>query len=155
MEKPTPPITLRPAAQTDVGFIFNSWLKSYKYSLFARTITNTIYFSEHHKLIEKLLKSNETIVACNPNDPEQIYGYVNAGRIGGVFCLNYIYVKQSFRGLGIGKSLLNYFEHDPSSASVYTHHTRTAEKLAPKYNMIYHPYLILNTSESSDEQPGE
>ena len=143
MSKTKPPVRLRKATQDDVNFIFNAWLKSFKVSNFARTITNTIYFAEHHKIIERLLKGNETIIACNNEDPTQIYGFINAGRVDGIFCLNYIYVKQSFRNLGIGKALLNAFEHDPSTASVYTHHTRIAERLAAKYNMVHHPYLLI------------
>lgn len=144
MSRDKPPVRLRKATQEDVGFIFNSWLKSYKYSLFAKGITNTIYFSEHHKIVENLLKQNETIIACNDNDPSQIFGFINAGRVDGILAINYMYVKQPFRNLGIGKTLLNSFEHDASTAAIYTHHTRMSEKLAAKYNLVYHPYLLFN-----------
>lgn len=147
MSKIKPLVRLRKAGQEDVGFIFNAWLKSFKVSLFAKNITNTIYFSEHHKVIERLLKQNETIIACNNEDPTQIYGFINAGHVDGILCVNYIYVKQSFRNLGIGKALLNAFEHDAGSAAVYTHHTRMAERLAAKYNMVYHPYLLINVED--------
>lgn len=152
MSKSKPPVRLRKAIQDDVGFIFNAWLKSFKFSHFARNITNTIYFAEQHKLIERLLKSNDTIIACNTDDPTQIYGFINAGHVDGILCVNYIYVKQSFRNLGIGKILLNSFEHDAASASVYTHYTRMSEKLAAKYNFVYHPYLLINTEEVLDDQ---
>ncbi len=150
MSKAKPHIRLRKANQEDVGFIFNSWLKSFKFSLFAKNVTNTIYYAEHHKIIERLLKQNETIIACNDDDPSQIYGFINGGRVDGIFCLNYVYVKQSFRNLGIGKTLLNYFEHDPATAAVYTHHTRIAERLAAKYNMVHHPYLLINIENEDD-----
>ena len=153
MSKPL--VRLRKASQEDVGFIFNSWLKSFKNASFCRNVTNTIYYAEHHKVIERLLKSNETIIACNDNDPSQIYGFINAGIIEGIFCLNYIYVKQSFRNFGIGKSLLNAFEHDQTHASVFTHHTRMAEKLAAKYNMVYHPYLLINIDETENDDQQE
>ena len=146
MSKQKPPIRLRKANQEDVGFIINSWLKSFKYSTWCRNVTNTIYFAEHHKIIERLLKNFDTVIACNDNDPSQIYGFINAGSVDGIFCLNYIYVKQAFRNLSVGKALLNSFEHDPSTASVYTHHTRIAERLAAKYNMIFHPYLLINVA---------
>lgn len=151
MSKQKPPVRLRKAGQEDVGFIFNAWLKSYKFSQFARNITNTIFFAEHHKVIERLLKQNETIIACNNEDPSQIFGFINAGTVDGILCVNYIYVKQSFRNLGVGKALLNAFEHDPGSAAVYTHHTRMAEKLAAKYNFVYHPYILINSEEPTDE----
>jgi len=152
MTKQQPNIQLRKAGQEDVGFIFNAWLKSYKFSLFSKNITNTIYYAEHHKVIERLLKTHETIIACNSEDPSQIFGFINAGRVDGIFCLNYIYVKQPFRNLSIGKTLLNAFDHDPSSASVYTHHTRAADRLAAKYHMIYHPYLLMTNTEESNEE---
>jgi len=149
------PIRLRPACKDDIPLIFNSWLKSYRNSLFARFIDNTIFFTEHHKIIEKLLASNDVIVACNQEDPSQVYGYICAGKVDGFFVLHYIYVKHTYRNMGIGRELLNWFSHDPSTASIYTHHTRTAERLCGKFNFIYHPYLIFNLEENDNEQEQE
>jgi len=151
----TPPIRLRKATQEDVGFIFNAWLKSFKSSLFAKSVPSTIYFAEHHKLIERLLKNQETIIACNHNDTSQIYGFVNAGKVEGIFCVNYIYVKQSFRNLGIAKSLINSFEHDASTAAIYTHSTRMSDKLASKFNFVYHPYILINSSKGNESESKE
>lgn len=145
------PIRLRAATQEDVPFIFNSWLKSYRQSLFARNITSTVYFSEHHKVLENLLRNSTVAIACDQNDPSTVYGYICAGKIDGVFVLHYVYVKHSFRNLGVGKTLLNAFDHDVNTAAVYTHHTRMAEKLAAKYNLMYHPYLLCQCEESKDE----
>jgi len=144
------PIKIRLATQEDVSFIFNSWLKSYRSSPFARCIANEVYFNEHHKVIEQIIKDNKVIVACNEKDDNQLYGYIVAGNYEGFFILHYIYVKHSFRDMGIGTELLNHFEHDPTSASVYTHHTNLADKLKTKYNMIYHPYLLFNKEASND-----
>ena len=150
-KRPAPPIRLRKANQEDVNFIFNAWLKSYKFSYFARNITNTIFFAEHHKIIERLLKSYDTIVACNDSDPTQIYGFINAGSTEGIFTLNYVYVKQAFRGLGIAKVLFNAFDPDITTASIYTHHARIADRLSAKYNLVYHPYVMINYKEDTDE----
>ena len=138
------PITLRLANEADLPFIFNSWLRSYKTSHFAKNIESTIYYSEQHKVIEKLLQSYDTIVACDPNDSSQIYGFINAGYTDNFFTLNYIYVKHTFRHMGIGKSLLNAFDHDNQYIGIYTHANHVARKLDQKYNMIYHPYVGLN-----------
>lgn len=149
------PIRIREANQEDVAFIFNSWLKSYRQSLFARNITNTIYFDQHHKVLENLLKTNKVIIACNEKDPSQMYGYICAGKEDGIFVLHYIYVKHTYRNLGIGKELLNSFDHDINTAAVYTHHTRIAEKLAAKYNLLFHPYLLFNTEVKEDKNESE
>lgn len=138
-------IRLRTANEEDIPFIFNSWLKSFRNSNFAKSITSTVYFTEHHKVIRKILETNQVIIACNEEDPGQIYGWICAGKTDGIFTLNYIYVKQPFRNFGIGKQLLNAFEHDPAFAAIYTHQTNFGAKVAPKYNFVYHPYVIFNT----------
>lgn len=148
------PIRLRLANDEDVPFIFNSWLKSYRTSNFSRSITNTVYFAEHHKLLERILKTNKVVIACRDDDPSQICGWACAGITDNIFTLHYIYVKHPFRGFGVGKALLNAFEHDPSTASIFTHCTKTAERLAAKYNMIYHPYILINDYQTtSDSKP--
>ena len=111
--------------EKDVSFIFNSWLKSFRKSPLTHNVNSTIYFTEHHKTIEKLLKTNETLVACNEHDPSQIFGYICAGRYQGVFVVHYIYVKHPYRGLGLAKGLFQSFKHDPSVACMYTHRPRS------------------------------
>lgn len=139
-----PSVRLRVANEEDIPFIFSSWLKSYKNSLFACRLPNTIYYTEHHKLIERILKVSDVIVACNNDDPSQVYGWACASKVDGIFCLHYLYVKHSFRNLGIGSILFNSYEHDSSTAGLYTQHTRPMETFAPKHNLIYHPYILIN-----------
>jgi ribosomal protein S18 acetylase RimI-like enzyme len=148
-------IRLRPVIDDDTAFIFNSWLKSYRFSHFGEKITNTIYFTEHHKILEKLMASSKVLIACNQEDPSQVYGYIVGGELDGIIVLHFIYVKHTFRNMGIGKTLLDAWGHDKEKAGVYTHHTRIADRLASKYNFVYHPYLLFdlpNLSESLDEQ---
>jgi ribosomal protein S18 acetylase RimI-like enzyme len=149
--KTNSPIRLRPSVEEDLPFIYNSWLKSYRFSHFGEKITNTIYFTDHHKVLENLIKQSKVIVACNPEDPSQVYGYIVGGAREGVFLLHFLYVKHTFRNMGIGKTLLDAMGHDSSSAAVYTHHTRMADKLASKHNFVYHPYLMFDVKEVSDE----
>lgn len=135
-------VRLRIANDEDLPFIFNSWLKSFRDSFFSRDIPDTIYFSDHHKIIEKILKNSVVMISCNEDDPTQIYGYAVGSQEDGIFVLHYIYVKYTFRSLGIGTLLLKSFGHSGETASVYTHHNNLAHKLASKYNFIYHPYLM-------------
>ena len=135
-------VRLRPIIEDDTAFIFNSWLKSYRFSHFGEKITNTIYFAEHHKVIERLIDNSKVLVACNPEEPSQVYGYIIGEEVDGIFVLHFIYVKHIFRNMGVGKTLLDAWGHDKEKAGVYTHHTRMADKLAAKYNFVYHPYLM-------------
>ena len=140
---------LRPMIEDDLPFLFNSWLKSYRFSHFGEKITTTIYFEDHHKVIDNILKNNQVVMACSPEDPSQLYGYIVVGREDDILVLHFIYVKHTFRNMGIGKTLLDAVGHSSDVASVYTHHTRMADKLSAKYNFVYHPYLMFNIKEVS------
>ena len=150
--KKNSPIRLRSSVKEDLPFIYNSWLKSYRFSHFGEKITNTIYFTDHHKVLENLIKQSEVLIACNGEDPSQVYGYVVGGDVDGISLLHFIYVKHTFRNMGVGKTLLDALGHDKEKAGVYTHHTRMADKLAAKYNFVYHPYLMFESKEVSNEQ---
>ena len=145
-------VRLRTLIDDDLPFLFSSWLKSYRSSHFAEKITNTIYFEDHHKVIERIIKNSKVLIACNPSDPSQLYGYSVAAEEGGGLVLHFLYVKHTFRNMGIGKTLLDAVGHESDKAAVYTHHTRMSDKLASKYNFVFHPYLLFALPEAPDEQ---
>lgn len=135
------PIVIRPIAQIDVSFIFSSWLRSFKSAFFARDIHPTTYYGNHHELIAELIATSKTYVACSASDSTEIYGFICGEHIGTTFVLHYIYVKHTFRNLGIGRQLLAQFPVDDSGVSFYTHQTGVAAKQAAAYHMMYNPYL--------------
>ena len=150
-----PPITIRQATEADIPFVFNSWLKSYRTSQFASPIDNTIFFSEHHKVIERILRYYDVRIACSPEDPDQIHGFICAGYTDGIFTLHYIYVKHPFRRLGVAKELYDNFPKPENAASLYTHQTRASLPIAPKYNLIFHPYLAYDPAAYNGDKPYE
>lgn len=147
------PLRIRHAIDSDVPFIFNSWLKSFRETgTLCRGVNNVIYFAGHHKLIQKIVQRSMTYVAYSAEDPMQTYGYIVGEFIQNVFVLHFAYVKHSFRKFGIAKLLLEQFNIEPGTMRCYTHQTRTAEKLAPRYEMIYHPYVMIVDYYSAEEQ---
>jgi ribosomal protein S18 acetylase RimI-like enzyme len=138
------PIRIRKATEADVAFIFNSWLKSFRDSAFARSITDTIYFNEHHRVIEELLKNCEVFIACDEKDVSQIYGYICAEYIEGIFCVHYVYVKHTYRNLGIAKKLASQYNYNPDVATLISHCTSTASKLTEKFKLVHSPYVALS-----------
>lgn len=136
-------VQIRTATEADVPFIFSTWLRSYRDSLFAANISTTVYYAEHHKVVERLLKTSDVYIACASDDIAELYGYICAQKVDGILVLHYCYVKHSYRHLGIGAQLLNALEYDPSKASIYTHMTKVARSLATKYSFIHSPYLAL------------
>ncbi len=137
-------VRLRPASEEDIPFIFSSWLKSYKASPDMTHIDNNIFFTEQHRLIEFLLKNGKVLIACNNIDPTQLFGWICCDKIDNIFCLHYVYVKHTFRKMGICASLLKAFGHSTEMAGVYTHHTKVMEVLRHKFNLLHHPYILIN-----------
>jgi predicted GNAT family acetyltransferase len=123
--------------------------------LLCKHVDNTIYFSEHHKLVEKLLKRSTTVIAVDPNDPATIYGYLTYERLEGILVVHYSYVKHTFRGMGVLRQLLKSIEHDWNTAGLFTHSTIISARLSLKYNLIYHPYILINYNESPQESKNE
>ena len=136
-------VTFREPTVGDYPFIFSSWLKSYRFSDLPKSVSKTIYFKEHHKIIEDLLSSSTTILACDVIDPNNIFGYITVAKINEIFTVHYIYVKHTYRRFGLGRLLLNVFEHNTGGKMVYTHETPIAKKLGVKYNFEYNPYLMV------------
>lgn len=122
----------------DVPFLYNSWLKSYRDSPTVQSISNTVYYAEQHKLIERLLQAPEAkaVVACNPEDPTQIYGYI----VYQPDVLHWVYVKHTFRGAGIARMLVA--EAGLSAKLIYTHRVKNSERLVGERDATYNPYLL-------------
>lgn len=136
-------IHLRQAIEPDASFIFSSWLKSFRHSRLAGNVASSIYFTEHHKIIESLLTQCKTLVACNPEDKNQIFGYLCYEEIDGILVIHYVYTKHTFRKMGIAECLINEVREDDSVACMFTHCTNSGERIAPKFKCVYHPYLSL------------
>lgn len=130
----------RPMSKADEAFIYNSWLKSYRDSPTVRSVPNSLYFAAHHDVIEQLLSSPtaNVIIACNPEDPEQIYGY----GVGDVGVIHWIYVKHPFRGNGLGRALEQRLV-GTADAVTYTHRVKTTDRLIRDKNYTYNPYVLL------------
>lgn len=139
MSKPL--FVVRGPGEEDLPFIFNSWLKSFRDSPQVQGVPNTLYYAEQHALIGQLLKDSYVLIACNPDDPGQIYGYA-------VGCakpepdhsvLHWVYVKHPFRNFGIAKALV----HDVCGDRplYYTHRVKNSDRIAGDRSATFNPYL--------------
>lgn len=130
---------IRPATKDDHSFIYSSWLKSFRDGPAVKGITNQTFYKEQHDLIESLLLDPTTtaLVACNPSDDSQIYGYIVAS--GSV--LHWVYVKLTFRQFGIAKTLeLGAVKGDKK---FYTHLPKMMHRTCSQFaNYEYNPYLL-------------
>lgn len=134
------PIVFRNAKPEDLPLIYSSWLKSYRDSDFARSMTDTVYFKGHRQVLEGLVARCMNFVACDAEDPDHIYGWICASKnADGSVTLHYVYVKHAFRGMGIGKRLFELV--DTGKPFTYSHQGRLSDTL--KARGTYSPYAVL------------
>ena len=134
-------VQIRAATEADLGFIFNSWLKSYKNSAYSKFITNPVYYDMHHKVVEAILKRGKVLVAVSTADPTRIFGYICVETTSGTQVVHYAYVKETFRKMGVLTMLLE--EVKLPEAFFHTHSTVLGSNVCArlKQKAVYNPYL--------------
>lgn len=144
---------LRSITTEDVGFVFNAWLKSFKTGSYnAKRHLDKIYYDEHHKLIEDIIANPNTniIIACNPEDTTQCYGFACGETITDstgkqYLFLHYVYVKQFARNKKIGSQLIQALPgYDEQTPFFYTHNTYAWEEVVKKLKAkgVYNEYHL-------------
>jgi len=130
----------------DLLFIFNSWLKSYRNSDFAMHIPTNDYYTNHHHLIKTIITqpNNNITILCDPEDPNHILGYSVYNSVEPI--LYYIYVKHSFRNLGLGRYLLESVRKNFGEVTLQCTHKNKNWRKVKKLELSYNPYLIKELS---------
>ncbi len=128
-------IEIRDFEEGDRNFIINSWIKCYRKQCL--DIRPDVYFLEHHKIIQSLIGRCKIKIATNIEDGNQIYGYILYEPLP-VTILHFIFVKQTFRNMGIGKKLITDFE--VSNPCIITHHSLNGDSLLKSHIKIFNPY---------------
>ena len=129
-------VALRPKQADDESFIYSSWLRSYRSSPIVTHMNNDVYYDNHKLVIKKLLEISDVMIACNPEDPDQIYGFIcyEPGII------HYLYVKYPFRKMGLAKYLLSSIPSD--ATKIIITHLTSSVKSRLNDEMIYNPYIL-------------
>lgn len=143
---------VRQVRPEDIDFITSSWLQSYRTGgCMVESVPNSIYFRQHHRLLEKLIPESVVLIACNDEDDEQIFGWICAQIVDNFLCIHYLYVKDSFRRFGIAEELVRLLmQTQPVDQTLIltTHQTRkvramqTSDRQIKKVRIQYSPYLL-------------
>lgn len=144
----TPPLwTVRPGNAADRPLVFNSFLKSYRDAPEFASVPNSIYYRSFHAIIDALLASPTAgfIVACSPDDHDQIYGYaIGELRDGGrTLVVHWVYTKHSFRRHGIGSALVASLK-STKGVEEFFKSTRPSSKVpfSAVAGFQYNPFLL-------------
>lgn len=126
-------ILIRPITETDLPFIFATWLKGlYHGNEFYSKIKQDVFYAQYHKMIETILPKSMIKIACLEDEPDVIIGYC-------VFetdRLHWIFVKKAWRKLTIAKQLLN----DVPFTRV-SHLTKVGEAIRKKEKWEFDPFI--------------
>lgn len=151
----------RTITRRDIPFITNSFLKSYETYVCSRytprgkrftSVDRRVYYDWHHRILEAIIPSSTVIVGSDKDDPDRIYGYGIARFDTPDLILHYIYVRDGWRGVGIGTSILQAFlERFSPRAIVSTHWTvqghdfikSRRQKEIVKLPHIHNPYMAV------------
>lgn len=77
----------------DVGFLRDTWMDSARGSRVWADVPSDVYKREYGKVVASVLSRARVTIACNPRDPDQIFGYV----VWEPSVVHYVYVKYGFR----------------------------------------------------------
>lgn len=141
---------IRSAQGSDLPFIFDTFLKSYKMSSpIGKSIRNGIFFDNYRLIVDDILDSADTYVACHSDEPTVIFGYLIAeGNI-----LHYCFVKEAFRHLGVAKALYNEAmkKADPTLGFLYTTHKTFHLDKIDSFRVPYNPFRLYQAVRKREE----
>ena len=98
-------IAFRPYATTDINFILSNWLHTWANAPANFGVHKHVYYKTAEAHIKDTLARCGAIVACDPNDPDDLFGFIAAEYMDDETVIHWIHVKPSFRGFGIGRAL--------------------------------------------------
>lgn len=132
----------RQATTYDHNMVYSSWLQSNRNAALYALVPNTVYFHEFHKIIESILEKGAVFVACDKEDPDQIFGYVvtEYSDIDDTLVVHWIYVKHPFRNNGVAQSLMTHVkEVHQANEVLYSTKTRRSGLI---WDCNYSPFKL-------------
>ena len=150
-----PNILIRPADANDAAFILETWLDGHAKQ--NRNQSAISLFKMHRPIVEDLLETSFTYVACNQAITDQIYGYVCAKRHEfdvlnkkrSLLIVHWAHVKSVFRTMGMASTILErVFGYRRGEKVLHTHQSRIIKDLKRGHNLEYAPKC--QTADGSD-----
>lgn len=139
-------ITLRPASEPDMQFIYDSWMRSYRKAGINCLIPDDYYKSWQSRKIEEIFGSGSTImVASEAEDTDNMYGWLCYSTYETEPVCHFVYVKSKYRKNGLCKMMMKkagFTENIMTTCVTYITNTRKNNKtLKERYNIMYLPDL--------------
>lgn len=138
------PFILRNLTKEDENFIYNSYLKSFHSYYPMKFVPDILYFKPQSECLDFLLDTATCLVACFPEDPDEIIGYCIYQNVTEALVLHYIYIKRQHRDKGMAADIIRQIIGD-NTMIIASHICDDYSKLKhtiPNCKVIYDPFLI-------------
>ena len=129
-----------------IRFVLDSWCKTvaaeppWDFATPRHTppLPHPLLIYEHDTILKKIIHKSTITLACDPDDPDTVWGYVcSDGEL-----LHFIYVKSAFRGFGIGGCLLRS-AGIPKGRMMISHRTESLFVAFPNIRFYWNPYRMI------------
>lgn len=140
---PDVPIKYRLIEETDLPFVIDSWIKSYRKREVRTGVDKGHYFHGQLALIKYLSQHTKVLVACDASQPMYIVGW-GCARVSdkGEFQLHYIYTKEDYRNHGIARQVLIHLGYREGRPIIASHWNAVAREFNLRTGILfYNPYL--------------
>ena len=101
-------------------------------------IPRPILLHHHDILLKSLIPHSDIALACDPSDPDTVWGWSCSE----ADCLHFIYVKNAFRGFGIGRLLLRETGLWGDEIRI-SHRTPALFSRWPGVHFLWNPYRMM------------
>jgi hypothetical protein len=137
--------TFRPHTEADVGFIVDTWIRSYHDgSGSVRRVLFRRYKPIQREIIGAVLERGQVRVACDPDDGA-LWGFAAAHDDEGECVLDYVYVTQTRRRYGLARDLVAAVGAAVGApVTSYSHHTVIGEQvLGRRLGLRHNPFALV------------
>ena len=131
----------RAIQDSDKNFIFSTWLKSHRATQDNKRMVNSVYYTNFSEIVTNILTTCSVKVACEPGDNDHIYGYIAYRYIDEMPVVHFVYVKQTYRRLGIMDHLITSLVKDKDIPVVCTFTSEVYDKIKQRYGLFYNPFM--------------
>lgn len=141
------PIVIRQAQETDIGYILDCWVQGARLPIYQSMIP-PLYYKRYKPLLLSLIKRSNVLIACLPDDPNIIAGFVVYQLLDDIPIIHWCQVRKMFKQQGIAKYLLSQVSpHFGTKLSIVSHliipNTLpfSFHQVCQKYHLQYDPFI--------------
>ena len=99
---------LRDGRESDLAYVKSNWLAHAEGCQVAFGMDERLYHARYRALLDKVLKVSHITICCNPEEEDQILGFIVHRHEGDAGVISFLAVKKPFWRIGIAKLMIEH-----------------------------------------------